>query len=310
MPGRAVIGIVMASTISRRASAGHTAQLRAAAPVRLGRYLDREGRLREVVALPGAARSTLVVDGDAASGSDLRLVAHLAPDEPRENGALVCASYLDQVRLRGCRCRPLASDDFDATPFDHNDAASLAEKDSACADPADREGAVYRLRESSSSKVARELRWCRQPAPPAREPATVSVRDAIAALESYEPVRALTLRALAQARLTRDISTAVLQAELSRVQRSPIVLNRGLREAVLFSVVSEGLSMSEIALRCGRVKNDARGGESGETSWLARRLGLVPEGGKGTPTPWIHSDVLALIARRGLGVSPREVELT
>jgi hypothetical protein len=105
-------------------------------------------------------------------------------------------------------------------------------------------------------------------------------------------------------------STAVLAAELSRVQRSPIVLNRGLREAVLARVVNEGLSMSEIALRCGRVKNDARGGESGETSWLARRLGLVPEGGKGKPTPWIHSDVLALIARRGLGASPREVELS
>ena len=135
------------------------------------------------------------------------------------------------------------------------------------------------------------------------------MRDAIAALESYEPVRTLTLRALAQARAVRAVSTAVLQAELARVQRSPIVLNRGLREAVLSRIATEGLSMSEIALRCGRVKADARGGTSGETSWLARRLGLVPEGGKGRPTPWIHSDVLALIARRGLGVSPREVEL-
>ena len=47
---------------------------------------------------------------------------------------------------------------------------------------------------------------------------------------------------------------------------------------------------------------------TGETSWLARRLGILPEGGKEAPTPWIHSDVLALIARRGLGLSPREVE--
>ncbi len=67
--------------------------------------------------------------------------------------------------------------------------------------------------------------------------------------------------------------------------------------------------MSEIAIRCGRVKRDSRGNESGETSWLARRLGLLPEGGHSTPTPWIHSDVLGLIARQGLGVSPREVEL-
>jgi hypothetical protein len=68
--------------------------------------------------------------------------------------------------------------------------------------------------------------------------------------------------------------------------------------------------MSTIAIRCGRVKRDRRGNESGETSWLARRLGLLPEAGQVMPTPWIHSDVLALIARRGLGVSPREVELT
>jgi hypothetical protein len=67
--------------------------------------------------------------------------------------------------------------------------------------------------------------------------------------------------------------------------------------------------MSEIAMRCGRVKYDSRGNVSGETSWLSRRLGLAPEGGEAHPTPWVHSDVLALIARRGLGISPREVEL-
>ena len=80
------------------------------------------------------------------------------------------------------------------------------------------------------------------------------------------------------------------------------------REVVLAHIERDGLSLSEIATRCGRVKRDACGNESGETSWLARRLGLLPEGGKERPTPWIHSDVLALIARRGLGLSPREVE--
>jgi hypothetical protein len=302
----------MASTLSRRAALAHTVEVRSSLPPppRLGRYVDRDGRLREVVALAGAARSTLIVDRDAVTGSDLRLVAHLAPDEPRANGALVCASYVDQVRLRRFRCRPLAADDFRATPFEPCGDPAGAEHDAICADPVDGDGAIYRLYERAGAKVARELRWRRHAAGHDREPTTVSVRDAIAALESYEPVRTLTLRAVAGARGTRELSTAVLQAELSRVLRSPIVLNRGLREAVLARVVKEGLSMSEIALRCGRVKNDARGGESGETSWLARRLGLVPEGGKGKPTPWIHTDVLALIARRGLGVSPREVELS
>jgi hypothetical protein len=93
------------------------------------------------------------------------------------------------------------------------------------------------------------------------------------------------------------------------VQASPIVLNRALREAVLRAVETERLSMSEIAIRCGRVKRDRRGNEAGETSWLARRVGLLPEGGASAPTPWIHTDVLALIARRGLAISPREIEL-
>jgi hypothetical protein len=71
-------------------------------------------------------------------------------------------------------------------------------------------------------------------------------------------------------------------------------------------VVSTGeLSMSEFAIRCGCTKGSGR---SGNTSWLARRIGQLPEGGKTQPTPWVDGDVLGLIARDGLGVSPREVE--
>ena len=123
------------------------------------------------------------------------------------------------------------------------------------------------------------------------------------------PERRLTARAIGFHERAGDVSVTVLRAELRRVQVSPIVLNRGLREAVLDAVDRRGQSMSEIAMRCGRVKRDAAGNESGETSWLARRLGLLPEGGRKRATPWIHSDVLALIARDGLGVSPREVEV-
>jgi hypothetical protein len=105
------------------------------------------------------------------------------------------------------------------------------------------------------------------------------------------------------------VSTAVLHEQLERVRESPVVLNRKLRLAVLAAGERRDLSMSEIALRCGRIKRDCRGKCSGETSWLARRVGLMPESGSGRPTPWVHSDVLALIARNGLGISPREVEL-
>jgi hypothetical protein len=101
----------------------------------------------------------------------------------------------------------------------------------------------------------------------------------------------------------------LLRSELERMCASRIVLNRGLREAVLEAMKTRELSLSEIAYRCGMVKRDKRGNHSGETSWLARRVGIMPEGGESAITPWVHSDVLGLIARRGLGISPREVEL-
>ncbi|HWF31691.1 MAG TPA: hypothetical protein VG188_03940 [Solirubrobacteraceae bacterium] len=154
-----------------------------------------------------------------------------------------------------------------------------------------------------------ELRWGCLPSAGAQEWVPVSLREAIASLERYEPVRTMTACALALKEQADDVSVTVLRAELRRVQESPIVLNRGLRKAVLDAVERRGQSLSEIAMRCGRVKRDAAGNESGETSWLARRLGLLPEGGRERATPWIHSDVLALIARDGLGVSPREVEV-
>ena len=152
-----------------------------------------------------------------------------------------------------------------------------------------------------------ELRWLRAPAAGCRGDA-VSVRDVVAALQSYEPVLTLTMRALAGGRDDGVISTSVLRAELTRVLESPIILNRRLREVVAQRVAGPALSMSEIAIRCGRTKRDRKGNESGDTSWLARRVGLLPDAGQRAPTPWIHTDVLALIARRGLALSPREVE--
>ena len=131
----------------------------------------------------------------------------------------------------------------------------------------------------------------------------------IGAIENYEPALGLTRRALAGYRRDANVSTTVLRAELERLRDSPIVLNRELRRTVLDVVEQRGLSLSEIAIRCGRVKRDPKGNMSGETSWLARRVGVLPESGSGRRTPWIHSDVLALIARNGLGISPREVEL-
>jgi hypothetical protein len=278
----------------------------------LARYLDWQGRPREVLARQGAAESVLVVDRDAATRGDRRLVAHLGADEPAENAALVCDRFIQDARGGRCRCRRVTAQDADAVPFaDEQEApAAQAARSRDAPQAADELGRTYRLELLHTGMSIPELRWRRHPPEsPAGCPRVVSLREAVGCLESYEPLRTLTLRELATHRGDPDVSSTVLRSELARVQNSPIVLNRRLREVVRSTIEREGLSMSEVAIRCGRVKRDRKGNESGETSWLARRLGLLPEAGQSTPTPWIHSDVLALIAREGLGIGPREVEL-
>jgi hypothetical protein len=318
---------VLSRTIERRHSVASRPRGRTAAagPARrragcrrrhvLGRYLDWRGRSRELIARPGAHHSILVLDCDAATQADSRLIAHLAPDEPISNAEVVVGCFLDQAARGRCRCRALTRDDLRAVPFADEPADCCVSEaheqgSTARAWPADRTGRRYSIAPFDTGMSIPELRWCCDEdvsLPERREP--LSVRDTIAALESYEPVRTLTASAIRRHRIDCVASVALLRAELLRVNESPIVLNRSLREAVLATTERDALSMSEIAMRCGRIKRDAGGNESGETSWLARRVGLLPEGGRDTPTRWIHTDVLALIARDGLGVSPREVEV-
>ena len=133
------------------------------------------------------------------------------------------------------------------------------------------------------------------------------MRTVVGALEAYEPVRALTRAALQRAPNRSEVHA--LARELDHLERSPLVLNRALRDSVQERVRSGELSLSCIAARCGRGKHSSTGLRIGDTTWLQRRLGVLPEHGSSEPTPWIHTDVLALIARDGLGVEPREVEL-
>jgi hypothetical protein len=251
----------------------------------------------------------LVIDRDAATGEDRRLVAHLACDEPAENAEIVCEHYLEAVRLRAHRCRAVVAADLTIDPLaDDQTPSDWPALQHACGERLrDCRGRSHRLELVQAGMSIPELRWCRREGD--AEVRVVSLREVLAALESYEPARTLTRSAVESHGDDPDVSVTTLRAELARVLHSPIVLNRGLRDAVAELLAREELSMSEIAIRCGRIKRDSRGNESGETSWLARRLGLLPEGGHDAPTPWIHSDVLALIARDGIGVSPREVEL-
>jgi hypothetical protein len=294
-------GASRATDVPTRRRQARSSRARSARDQLLEQYIDDHGHAREVIARAGAAGSTLVIDRERAGGGDQRLVAHLGADEAVGNAALTCSQYLHDIANGHGRCRTLDAEDGRIAPFEHSRELEQTPPPRP-AELVDELGCSFALEPVRSAMSIPELRWCRSGQP-------VSVRAAIAALESYEPVRALTLHALALHSHAETISTAALRAELTRVQDSPIVLNRRLREVVLATVERQQLSMSEIAIRCGRVKHDRKGNQSGETSWLARRVGLLPEGGHRTPTPWIHSDVLALIARHGLGVSPREVEL-
>jgi hypothetical protein len=264
-------------------------------------YIDRDGRARELVTALASSGSLLVVDRGR-GGQDHRLLAHLGADEPFENAALVAADYLH--RAGEARCRKLCQADLLADPLERDPPAGA---EPSAGPPRDRAGRSYRIEPVTGRASIQDLRWCSRHDAAESPGEVVSLRAAVARLERYEPLCSLTEHALSVHGEDGAVSTTILRAELQRVRESPIVLNRRLREIVLGSVRA-GASMSEIAIRCGRVKHDARGNQSGETSWLARRLGILAEGGQSLPTPWIHTDVLALIARRGLGLSPREVE--
>ncbi len=291
-----------------QAAARHADSSARLAP-RLGRYVapDTE-QAREIVSLPRPDGSTFVVDYLVSNLGDGRLVAHLAPDEPPENARIVTAMYLaDDTKGR---CRLLTPQDFELTRHATPPPPSTGGTASQPAPLLDAEGHLYRIQEVADDGSVPELRWTRSRHPGREDPfEALTLRDVIACLEDYEPARTITTDALAVHRHDRRPSTRRLREELERLTCSSIVLNRGLREVVQRVVARGEVSMSEIAMRCGRIKRDRRGNPSGETSWLARRIGRLPEGGEDEPTPWVHSDVLALIVRAGLGASPHEVEL-
>jgi hypothetical protein len=298
----------------RRLHSNGRADQHSASSVALATYTDARGERREIACLGGAGGTTLVVDRGCEALADARLLAHLAADEPAENAQAVCAMYL----ARQTKCRPLVADDFRAVagegaPLSNGlagDARQVHEGESPQSDLIDARGSAYRLEPCADGRAIAQLRWRRYGGDSdAAEASTVSLREVIGALQSYEPALMLTRAAIQRHDRDPDVSVSLLRAEHAHAVVSPIVLNRGLREAVQRLLAADRLTLSEIAIRCGRVKRGLRGTVTGETSWLARRVGLAPEAGASEPTPWVHTDVLALIARRGLGVSPNEVEV-
>jgi hypothetical protein len=274
----------------------------ARSPCRLATYTDGGGENRELISM-AVSDGTLVIDRLAGSGWDPRLVGRLQADEPAENAALLAHLYLHDER-RG-HCRPVTDADLTASP--DGEVASVSPDVRWGAPLVAGIGVLLQIRRVHD-KGAPALRWTVTTRAGA-ERQVLPLRQVFGLLQAYEPAASMTRAALAPHAQQAGLSVCGLRAELDRACNSPIVLNRALRERVERAVATEGLSMSEIATRCGRVKRSRNGSESGETSWLARRIGQLPEAGKNQPTPWVHSDVLALIARDGLGISPHEVEL-
>ena len=206
------------------------------------RYLAADGP-RELVLIAGADGSRLLVDRSEPDHADARLLAHLASDEPDANARLVCRDYLHA----GARhARALTRADLRSPP---RGLARAPARGSVRAGRADR-------RRRPSLRAARrrhaaELRWTREARPRAGASRRVSARDVVGALEDYEPVCALTRSAVARFRDDRRVSVATLAVELRRVETSPIVLNRKLREAVLAAVRDAASASARSRWRAG-----------------------------------------------------------
>jgi hypothetical protein len=263
------------------------------------RYHTKDGTAREIVLLTRTPRRVLV-DRDTLTRTDQQVLAVLSPEESVENARLVCQHYLADPH-KG-RSRRLAAADLLPAPDADSDDVDVTQT------LTDQIGRRYQLRTLDHGDRL-QLRWVASPPDQHSGPEQpVTLREVIGRCESYEPACAITAAVLAATHPER-CHTSDVRKELRLVRETSIVLNRLLRETVLQRVTA-GESMSEIAMRCGRVKKDQRDGRvAGETSWLARRIGLRPDSTTKRPTPWMHIDVLALIAREGLGIDPLEVEL-
>jgi hypothetical protein len=277
----------------------------------LGRYReDDTGAVRSIVALAGAGGSVVVVDRLAGTKADARVIACIAAEEDPGNASLIAQLYLADEN-RG-RCRELTSEDLSSSTANVTGDAGQGEGTVAPSysdGVLDEEGVRYSIRELDGGEggAARELRWARRSA--GGEWQALTLRETIGHFEDYEPFMAMAAAAVAANKDNPAIGVATLHCELRRQQDSPIVLNRGIRAAVLRAVNEQGLSLSEIAARCGRRHSGCDDFSSGDTTWLQRRIGVKKEAGSDGPTRWVHTDVLALIARDGLGLAPHEVEV-
>jgi hypothetical protein len=140
---------------------GHRRPPSASAGEVLGQYTDRLGSSREIVARSGAGGSALVIDRDAATFGDGRLVAHLAPDEPAESPSLMCDQYLADARRR---CGRVTSADLETIPDPQDDRQGHNQGEAPDSNLlVDRHGRSYNLEPVLGSLSIPEIRWQQYP---------------------------------------------------------------------------------------------------------------------------------------------------
>lgn len=119
---------------------------------RLARYTRPSSLVREIVALPGAQASRLLVDRLAGGLSDHRLLAHLSADEPAQNAKLICHMYLADPRRA---CRRLTAQELRTPPLPDPG----MEPAGSASELRDQAGSLYRIR--AVEGPLRRLRWTR-----------------------------------------------------------------------------------------------------------------------------------------------------
>ena len=265
------------------------------------RYLADDG-LRELVLLDGADGSRLLVDRRETDGTDARLLAHLASDEPDANARLVCSEFLADAS-RGAR--RLRATDFGAQPEGDGPGPQPS-----CVSPG---GPHRRRRPALFPALERNARRAalapRVPPPGWRAALPQRARRRRGARGLRAGLRADSRRRGAVSSRPPGFGLDARRSSCGASSRVRSCSTGGCARLCSTRCSEHGTSFSAIAMACGRIKHDRRGNGSGETSWLARRVGLLPSTPGARPNPWVHSDTLALIARDGLGIAPREVEL-
>ena len=165
-----------ASVAGAEAAAAPDDDRRRSARRPLGADRDPHGRRREIVARPGAHGSLLVIDEDAETLGDRRLVAHLPCDEPAANALLVCRLYLAEPAGRFGRA--VVDEDWRRAP-----GARPPEPPAPGRAPratlVDARGRAYRLAPRPDPYGRTELRWTGTD-PSSETTRTVGLREASA----------------------------------------------------------------------------------------------------------------------------------